>query len=117
MSFRKVAALEDLWSGEMIGLELDGKDILLVNVDDHIYAYSNLCPHQNSRLSEGTLEKKSIRCARHHWEFDVSSGRGINPQNTCLRSFPVLLEGGNILVDVNGAQNNGMPIDANGGSK
>jgi|ERR1700733_5155632 toluene monooxygenase system ferredoxin subunit len=103
MSLLKVAALEDLWSGEMIGLECDGKDILLVNVDNHVFAYANLCPHQNSRLSEGTLEKNTIRCARHHWEFDVSSGRGINPQNTCLRSFPVALDGGDILVDLNDA--------------
>jgi toluene monooxygenase system ferredoxin subunit len=113
MSFRKVAALEDLWSGEMTGLAVDGKDILLVNVDDHIYAYSNLCPHQSSRLSEGILEKNTIRCARHHWEFDVSSGCGINPQNSCLISFPVRLDGGDILVDVS----DGTPQGRNGGNK
>ena len=97
----------------MIGLELDGKDILLVNVDDHIYAYSNLCPHQNSRLSEGNLEKNTIRCARHHWEFDVCTRRGINPQNTCLRSFRVRLDGGDILVDLS----DDTPQETNGGNK
>jgi toluene monooxygenase system ferredoxin subunit len=113
MSFSKVATLEDLWSGEMIGLELDGKDILLVNVDDHIYAYSNLCPHQNSRLSEGTLEKNTIRCARHRWEFDICTGSGINPQNACLKSYSVLLDGGDILIDPNDV----TPKEANGGNK
>jgi toluene monooxygenase system ferredoxin subunit len=113
MSFRKIAAFEDLWSGEMIGLELDGKDILLVNVDDHIYAYSNLCPHQKSRLSEGTLEKNMIRCARHHWEFDAFTGDGINPQNTCLKSFSVRLDGGDILIELNDC----APEQANGENK
>jgi toluene monooxygenase system ferredoxin subunit len=101
MSFRKVAALEDLWSGEMTRIEVDGECILLINLGDHIYAFADACPHQNSRLSEGNLTDKTLRCARHHWEFDVCSGRGINPQNACLRIFPVKLDGQDILVDVN----------------
>ncbi len=71
----------------MRGLEVNGEPILLVNVDDHIYAYADACPHQKSRLSEGTLTGKVIRCARHHWEFDVCTGNGVNPQNSCLRVF------------------------------
>lgn len=101
MSFRKVAALEDLWSGEMTRLEVDGECILLVNLDDHIYAYADACPHQNSRLSEGTLTDKTIRCARHHWEFDVCTGCGINPRNSNLKMFPVRLDGKDVFVDVN----------------
>jgi toluene monooxygenase system ferredoxin subunit len=101
MSFRKVAALEDLWSGEMTRIEVDGESILLINLDDKVYAFADACPHQNSRLSEGYLANKTLRCARHHWEFDVCTGRGINPQSACLRMFPVMLDGQDILVDVN----------------
>ena len=102
MSFRKVASLDDLWSGEMIGLEVDGNCILLINLDDHIYAYADACPHQKSRLSEGTLMGKTLCCARHHWEFDVCSGHGVNPQNACLSMFPVAFEKRDILVDLDG---------------
>ena len=63
MAFQKVAKVEDLWSGEMIGLEVNGEHILLVNVDNRIYAYADACPHQRSRLSEGTLTAKVLRCA------------------------------------------------------
>jgi len=108
MSFRKVASLEDIWSGETMGLEVDGKCILLINIDDHIYAYADACPHQKSRLSEGSLNGKIIRCARHHWEFDVCTGYGINPAGACLRVFPVTIESGDILVDLGDAG----PLDA-----
>src|ERR1700692_941169 len=101
MSFRKVAAREDLWSGEMTGVDVDGESIVLINLDDRIYAFADACPHQNSRLSEGDLTDKTLRCARHHWEFDVCTGRGINPQNACLRMFPVKVDGEDVLVDVN----------------
>jgi toluene monooxygenase system ferredoxin subunit len=100
MIFQKVAKREDLWSGEMMGLELNGNRILLVNMEYHIYAYADACPHQNSRLSEGTLTGKILRCARHHWEFDVCSGYGVNPQNSCLKPFPIRLDGEDILVDI-----------------
>lgn len=84
----------------MVGLELDGNSILLVNLDDHIYAYADSCPHQKSRLSEGTLIGKMLRCARHHWEFDVCTGHGINPDNSCLKAFPVSIESRDILLDL-----------------
>jgi toluene monooxygenase system ferredoxin subunit len=100
MSLRRVALLDDLWNGEMMGLEVDGNHILLINVDDRIYAYADACPHQKSRLSEGNLMGKTLRCARHHWEFDVCTGHGINPQNACLKVFPVTLESRDILVDL-----------------
>jgi toluene monooxygenase system ferredoxin subunit len=44
MAFQKVAKIEDLWSGEMLGLEVNGEPVLLVNVDNHIYAYADICP-------------------------------------------------------------------------
>jgi toluene monooxygenase system ferredoxin subunit len=115
MSFRKVAVLEDLWSGEMVGLQVDGEAILLVNLDDRIFAYADTCPHQNSRLSEGTLTDKMIRCARHHWEFDVCTGCGINPQNSRLRVYPVLLDGENVLVEIDHDKPSG--VGTNGGSE
>jgi len=103
MTFRRVSSLEDLWSGEMMGLEVDGNDILLINVHDCIYAYSDVCPHQKSRLSEGSLLGNTLRCARHQWEFDVCTGQGVNPQNACLKAFPVTVEGGDILLDLDDA--------------
>jgi nitrite reductase/ring-hydroxylating ferredoxin subunit len=84
----------------MMGLDVGGNSILLVNVDDHVYAYANVCPHQKSRLSEGSLIGKTLRCARHFWEFDVFTGNGINPQNACLKAFPVSIESRDILLDL-----------------
>jgi len=100
MGFQKVAKVEDLWSGEMLGLEVNGQQILLINIDSRIYAYADICPHQMSRLSEGTLTDKILRCSRHHWEFDVCSGSGVNPRNTCLKIFPTRVDGEEILVDL-----------------
>ena len=111
MGFQKVAKREDLWSGEMMGLEVNGKRILLVNIDNHVYAYADACPHQNSRLSEGTLTDKILRCTRHHWEFDVCSGSGVNPQNACMEPFPIRLDGEDILVDIDCVRTSGSAVE------
>jgi len=115
MSYQRIVEVEDLWSGEMRGLEMNGERILLVNLDDQIYAYADTCPHQKSRLSEGTLTGRTIRCARHHWEFDVCTGNGVNPQNTCLRAFPARIDGQYIFVDIDaGATLNAAVEGGNG---
>jgi len=111
MGFQKVAERGELWSGEMVGLEVNGERILLVNVDNHIYAYADSCPHQKSRLSEGTLTDKILRCARHHWEFDVCSGSGVNPQNSCQKVFLIRLSGEDILVDIDPVRTLGAGLD------
>ena len=111
MGFQRVAKIEDLWSGEMMGLEVNGECILLVNVDNHIYAYADICPHQKSRLSEGTLTNNILRCGRHHWEFDVCSGSGVNPQSACLRMFPIRVDGEDILVDIDDVRSLGPGVD------
>jgi toluene monooxygenase system ferredoxin subunit len=111
MAFQKVAKIEDLWSGEMIGLEVNGERVLLVNVDNRICAYADVCPHQKSRLSEGTLTNKILRCARHHWEFDVRTGSGVNPQDACLKLFPIRVDGEDILVDIDDVRSLGAGVD------
>jgi toluene monooxygenase system ferredoxin subunit len=111
MGFQKVAKREDLWSGEMMGLEVNGKRILLVNIDNDIYAYVDACPHQNSRLSEGTLTDNVLRCARHEWEFDVCSGSGVNPKSACLRQYPIRLDGEDILVDIDAVNTLGTAVE------
>jgi toluene monooxygenase system ferredoxin subunit len=111
MGFQRVAKIEDLWSGEMIGLEVSGEHVLLVNIDNHIYAYADVCPHQMSRLSEGILTGKILRCGRHHWEFDVCSGSGVNPRNACLKLFPIRVDGEDILVDIGDVRTLKVSVD------
>ena len=100
MAFRRVASLDELWEGEMMTLEVDGQVVLLINVDGVIRAYADSCPHLRTRLSQGRLERHVLTCATHGWEFDARTGEGINPKMACLESFAVIVENGDILVDV-----------------
>jgi toluene monooxygenase system ferredoxin subunit len=101
MAFSKVAAVDDLWSGEMTTVEIEGRHILLVNIEGEVRAYLDACPHKRTPLSIGMLRGGTLTCATHQWEFDLRSGKGINPADACLEPVDVRLENGNILLEVN----------------
>jgi toluene monooxygenase system ferredoxin subunit len=99
VAFQKVASLDDLWSGEMTAVSIDGQYILLVNIDDMVRAYADACPHKRTRLSQGSLRGCMLTCATHQWQFDALTGKGVNPATACLEEFPVRIENSDILVD------------------
>jgi toluene monooxygenase system ferredoxin subunit len=110
MAFHKVATLDDLWSGEMTSVVVEGKHVLLINIDDTIHAYEDACPHKRTPLHVGSLDGTVLTCATHQWEFDACTGAGINPDNTCLEAFAVEVHNGDILVDVDQAQTREGPV-------
>jgi toluene monooxygenase system ferredoxin subunit len=99
MAFQRVATLDELWDGEMIPLEIEGRLLLLVNVAGVVRAFADSCPHLRTRLSLGSLRRNVLTCSTHGWEFDVITGHGINPGSACLESFAVKVVDGDIFVD------------------
>ncbi|GEL26926.1 hypothetical protein PSU4_58800 [Pseudonocardia sulfidoxydans NBRC 16205] len=93
-------AEDELWEGDMTGVTVDGVKVLLMNVDGNVRAYRNRCPHQDWALDEGEFEDGTLVCSRHLWEFDALSGKGINPDDCALTTFPSKVEGGTIWVSV-----------------
>jgi toluene monooxygenase system ferredoxin subunit len=91
-TWRAVATLEDLWEGEMTVVEVDGRAVVLMNVDGNVYAYEDECPHLGTPLSAGTLEGGVLTCSAHEWVFDCRSGHGVNPASACLNQCSVRVD-------------------------
>jgi toluene monooxygenase system ferredoxin subunit len=100
MARERVAALADLWDGEMRGVRVGGACVLLVRLGDEIHAYADRCPHLGVRLSEGTLESGVLTCRAHQYQFDAATGAGTNPRNVRLHPYPVSVSNGEITVDI-----------------
>ena len=86
--------VDELWEGDMIGVRVEDTPILLVKVDGEIRAYRNRCPHQEWPLDQGDLDGDVLTCSAHLWQFEVRTGRGLNPSDCALAAFPVRVEEG-----------------------
>lgn len=99
--FKKVLNCDQFWIGEKKGIVIDGVRVLIIHTETGIYAFNDFCPHAGALLSEGFLREGIITCARHGWQFDAYTGKGINPINTQLCQYPVTIdEAGDIWIDI-----------------
>ncbi|GAA4973369.1 toluene monooxygenase system ferredoxin subunit [Nonomuraea thailandensis] len=93
--------LDELWEGDLAEVEVGGDAVLLAHLPGgELRAYQALCPHSEFPLVAGDLDGRVLTCAAHGWEFDLVTGRGLNPGTCRLYAFPVRLEGERIDVAV-----------------
>jgi nitrite reductase/ring-hydroxylating ferredoxin subunit len=101
MRFERVAAVADLPPGTMKVVEVEGRDLVLVNADGLLYALDNRCPHLGGPLNRGRIEGRVVICPWHGWQWDAKSGRAVWPAvDWRAVSYPVVVEDGQVLVRV-----------------
>lgn len=85
----------DLWEGDLVDVEIDGEPILIVHHLDGSYAaFQGLCPHQEVLLADGKWDEEScvLACSGHLWEFDMTTGNGINPAGSTLYRYQTVAD-------------------------
>jgi toluene monooxygenase system ferredoxin subunit len=96
-----VASLDDLWVGEMINVQVGDEHILLVRLtSDDIRAYQGQCPHQRSLLADGELDGHTLTCTAHMWQFNLCTGKGVNPQGCHLNCHQSKIQDSTIFVGI-----------------
>ncbi len=101
-----VAAVEEVPADRPLAVEAGGRQLVLVRSGGAVRAYDGRCPHQGTLLAEGEIRDGALVCRAHQWRFDLHSGSRRGPGGECLRSYPVRVEAGRILVAVS-AMNGG----------
>jgi nitrite reductase (NADH) small subunit len=81
-------------------VSVSGREILLVNIKGHVYAVENECPHQGSPMNAAVVKDGSISCPRHGYRFNLTDGTCAEHPECVLATFPVQLNGDDILVDL-----------------
>jgi nitrite reductase (NADH) small subunit len=77
-----------------------GRVVALYHVGDEFFALDGVCPHAGGPLGEGTLAGTVVTCPWHGWQFDVTSGQHCLNANLRHASFPVKVEGDDVLVKI-----------------
>ena len=69
--------------------------------DDKYYATDGLCTHEKVHLADGLVMDNIIECPKHNGRFDYRTGAAKGaPVCVDLRTYPVKVDGGKVLVDI-----------------
>jgi 3-phenylpropionate/trans-cinnamate dioxygenase ferredoxin subunit len=108
MEYVRVAAIGELPANTRTTVLVNGKEVLLVNLDGSYYAIANKCTHAGGSLAGGVLKGGIVTCPNHGARFNVKTGevvgqikvgiREINTEN--VECYTVKVEGIDILVEI-----------------
>ena len=103
IEWHRVVGLDEFWEGELLDAQLGDDPVLLVHLpEQRVKAFQGLCPHQEVLLVDGEWDEDAatLMCGGHRWEFDMSTGQGINPTGCRLYEYPVRIEDDAVMVGV-----------------
>ncbi len=66
--------------------------------DDRVFALEDKCPHRNGPLSQGIVHDGCVTCPLHNWVISLETGFAQGADEGQTLSFPVRLEGDEILL-------------------
>ena len=69
--------VSEITEGHMKHVEINGKEIVIANLDGKFYAFAERCGHMNARLSRGNINQNIVTCPFHAAKFDITSGKKI----------------------------------------
>jgi 3-phenylpropionate/trans-cinnamate dioxygenase ferredoxin subunit len=74
MSAHRVCAADELAPGERLFVELEGREIAVLNVDGLFVAVRNRCAHQGGPLGQGPITRTVVASEETGWEPKVLAG-------------------------------------------
>jgi nitrite reductase/ring-hydroxylating ferredoxin subunit len=81
--------------------EVGNNVIAVYNVGGEYFATDNECTHGAASLADGMLEDDIIECSLHFGAFNVKTGEAVQaPCFTALRTYKVIVENGEVKVDL-----------------
>ncbi|MDQ3510011.1 MAG: Rieske (2Fe-2S) protein [Actinomycetota bacterium] len=112
-----VGSVSDFPEGSHRVVKVGRREIGVFNVGGKLYGLPNLCPHQTGPLCEGkpplgTLVSRKetgwkfewvhdgeiVACPWHGLEYNVTDGQCIAYPNVSLRSYEIVVEGGEVRI-------------------
>jgi len=107
--FVRIAEKSEIPIGKMKKVQIDNRELLIVNVDGKYYVVSSKCTHMKGDLSMGSLDGKIVTCPKHGAKFNVTTGEVVEkpkigifrPKTANLVTYEVKIEKENILVKKN----------------
>ena len=110
MTAHELFPLADLEPGSARRVEVDGRPVAVIRIDDDVYAIGDTCSHAEVSLSEGWVDAEdcTIECVAHGATFDVATGEPITlPATRPVPVYEAAVVEGTVVVTVAGGAEGG----------
>jgi nitrite reductase/ring-hydroxylating ferredoxin subunit len=76
----KICKVSEIKTGKAKSFKIEEFEIAIVNLNSNFYAISNICPHQHTKIVNGSdaiIEGENIVCPMHGWSFEIKTGKPV----------------------------------------
>ena len=97
--FVAVAKLDEIEEGQVKVVRAGDVPIGLTKVEGELFAFADVCTHDDGPVAEGELDEYIIECPRHGAKFDIRTGKVRQlPAVTPIPVYAVKVEGDTVWV-------------------
>jgi nitrite reductase (NADH) small subunit len=100
MALLRVCTLTELPPGTVTEVSSGARPFAVVNCSGEIICFDGTCPHAGGPLGQGMVQGDMLVCPWHGWEYYCKTGVNDSDEDIVLERFPVLVEKGEIFVEV-----------------
>lgn len=96
-----VGKTSEMPPGKLNKVSVNGKEVLVVNLDGNYFAMDDTCTHSGASLSEGQLDGSTVTCPWHGSTWDCKTGKleKFPAKINDLKSYKVTVESDNIFLE------------------
>lgn len=106
----RVARTGEVPPGAMKRVDVAGHPVALINLGGEFFAIDDTCSHEETSLSQGTVTGEVVVCPKHGARFNAKTGRVLSlPAVRSLATYPVRVEGDDVLVSPAAQRSTGVP--------
>jgi nitrite reductase/ring-hydroxylating ferredoxin subunit len=113
----EVGSLADRPEARVTVVQVEGRDLALVRRGEAVYAFRDVCPHMTTSFAGGAVgdqaagrvgepeylsDRPIVTCPWHRYEFSIVTGHCVTNPALRVRTYPVELRGGQVVVDLAG---------------
>lgn len=96
-----VTTTNEIKPHEALSADIGNAKIALCNINDTVYAFSNICTHEYACLSDGLVDGEIIYCPLHQAQFHIPTGKVLSsPAEVDLETFQVKVIENNVYVHI-----------------
>ena len=98
--WRLVTSLAEIPDNGMLDIKIEGKSLLLSRSDTKVTCFHNACSHLGVAIDSGEVKDGTITCPYHGFQYNLSTGACLTAPEVALQSYPVLVDGGRVFVQL-----------------